>query len=90
MRFEYKNTQIQTFFLRCVLLCYSKHAVNSAEEPTTILTARLPEPLIEQLRMIAKAEGRSLSSQVRIFLSRAVTQQNTARPAEHPGHPAAA
>lgn len=85
---EYIPTQIQTFFLRCVLLCDSKTTVK--DEPTTIITARLPEPLIDQLRVIAKAEGRSLSSQIRIFLARAVTQTNTRHPAEHPGEHAAA
>lgn len=37
----------------------------------------LPEPLLAQLREIAKAEGRSVSSQVRIFLADAVTRKNT-------------
>ena len=85
---EYKKTQTQTFFLPCVFLCDSIWAVK--EENTTVITARMPEPLINQLRVIAKAEGRSLSSQIRIFLDRAVTQTNTARPSEHPGQTAAA
>lgn len=47
------------------------------DEKITI-TAQLPEPLVNKLREIAKAEGRSLSSQIRLFLASAVTQQNTA------------
>jgi hypothetical protein len=47
------------------------------DEKITI-TAQLPEALVHQLREIAKAEGRSLSSQIRLFLGHAVTQQNTA------------
>jgi predicted transcriptional regulator len=48
-----------------------------ADEKTTI-TAQLPDELVEQLRTIAKIEGRSLSSQIRLFLADAVTRQNTA------------
>lgn len=42
------------------------------------VTAQLPKELHETLKIIAKAEGRSLSSQVRLFLDQAVTRQNTA------------
>ncbi|MBC8008865.1 MAG: hypothetical protein H7067_02055 [Burkholderiales bacterium] len=56
---------------------------------SSIITAKIPEPLLNDLRQIAKAEGRSLSSQVRLFLAESVTRKNTARP-EHPGQTAAA
>lgn len=47
-----------------------------AEDKITV-TAQLPMTLVEELRLIAKREGRSLSSQVRLFLGEAVTRQNT-------------
>lgn len=52
----------------------------------------LPEPLVKTLKEIAKREGRSLSSQVRLFLAESVTRKNTdaLHNAEHPAHPHAA
>lgn len=41
-------------------------------------TVQLPEGVLKDLRKIAKSEGRSLASQVRIFLAEAVTRRNTA------------
>lgn len=49
----------------------------SFEEEKITVTAQLPAVLVEELRQIAKKEGRSLSSQVRLFLGEAVTRQNT-------------
>ena len=46
-------------------------------EDKITITAQLPVPLVNELKSIAKAEGRSLASQIRIFLADAVTQQNT-------------
>ncbi|AKC83788.1 hypothetical protein IMCC26134_15170 [Verrucomicrobia bacterium IMCC26134] len=46
------------------------------------ITAQLQKPLVEELKLIAKAEGRSLASQIRLFLANAVTQQNTATQAK--------
>jgi hypothetical protein len=40
---------------------------------------QLPIPLLETLQSIAKAEGRSLASQIRIFLADAVTRKNTVK-----------
>lgn len=40
---------------------------------------QLPSPLLEDLRKIARTEGRSLAAQVRIFLGDAVTRKNTAK-----------
>ena len=48
----------------------------TSDEKITV-TAQLPAPLVDELRIIAKREGRSLSSQVRLFLGEAVTRQNT-------------
>ena len=42
--------------------------------PTSVT---LPETLLAEIREIAKTEGRSVSSQVRLFLGEAVTRQNT-------------
>lgn len=41
-------------------------------------SVQLPEGLVSKLRKIAKAEGRSLASQIRIFLAESVTGKNTA------------
>lgn len=49
----------------------------SFQEKVTI-TAQLPGPLVDELRSIARAEGRSLASQIRIFLADAVIQKTTA------------
>lgn len=38
---------------------------------------QLPEPLLAELRKIAKEEGRSLAAQIRIFLGDAVTRRVT-------------
>jgi|688.fasta_scaffold871184_2 metal-responsive CopG/Arc/MetJ family transcriptional regulator len=40
-------------------------------------TVQLPKKLLKELQEIAKAEGRSLASQVRIFLADSVTRKNT-------------
>lgn len=40
-------------------------------------TVQLPKPLLKTLQKIALAEGRSVASQVRIFLAEAVTRKNT-------------
>lgn len=40
-------------------------------------TIQLPKDLLKKLREIAAAEGRSVASQVRIFLAEAVTRKNT-------------
>lgn len=45
------------------------------------ITAQIPEALLRTLRSIAQAEGRSLSSQIRLFLSQSVTRKNTAKAA---------
>lgn len=42
------------------------------------VSVQLPEELKNKLALIAKAEGRSLASQIRLFLADAVTQHNTA------------
>jgi hypothetical protein len=41
-------------------------------------TVQLPKKLLKELQDIARNEGRSLASQVRIFLADAVTRKNTA------------
>lgn len=46
-------------------------------------TVQLSESLLEQLKKIATAEGRSLASQVRIFLADSVTRKNTAKRRKH-------
>ena len=43
-------------------------------------SVQLPKPLLKKLQQIAQAEGRSLASQVRIFLAESVTRNNTAEP----------
>jgi len=53
-----------------------------ADEKTTCITAQIPADILEQLRIIAKSEGRSLSSQIRLFLADAVTRHNTATQAK--------
>lgn len=40
-------------------------------------SVQLPKKLLKDLKEIAKAEGRSVASQVRIFLDEAVTRNNT-------------
>jgi hypothetical protein len=40
-------------------------------------SVQLPKPLRAQLQKIAKAEGRSLASQIRIFLAESVTRTVT-------------
>ena len=44
------------------------------------ITAQIPEALLRTLRSIAQAEGRSLSSQIRLFLSQSVTRKTRLRP----------
>lgn len=46
----------------------------SAMKTTTI---QLPEELLKELQEIARLEGRSVASQVRLFLAEAVTRKNT-------------
>jgi hypothetical protein len=46
------------------------------------VSVQLPEELKNKLALIAKAEGRSLASQIRLFLADAVTQHNTAASAK--------
>jgi hypothetical protein len=46
--------------------------------PMKTTTIQLPRKLLKELQEIAKEEGRSLASQVRIFLAEAVTRKNTA------------
>ena len=46
--------------------------------PMKTTTVQLPKKLLKELQEIAKAEGRSLASQVRIFLAESVTRKNTA------------
>lgn len=45
---------------------------------TKTTTISLTTELLESLREIAKAEGRSLSGQLRFFLAESVTRKNTA------------
>lgn len=45
--------------------------------PMQNTSLQLPKKMITDLKKIAKAEGRSVSSQVRIFLADAVTRLNT-------------
>ena len=52
--------------------------MSSEEEQMQTTSVVLPKPLLSELRVIAKAEGRSFASQVRIFLADAVTRKNTA------------
>ena len=40
-------------------------------------TVQLPKELLKRLQQIARAEGRSVASQVRIFLAESVTRINT-------------
>lgn len=40
-------------------------------------TVQLPRELLKELQEIARIEGRSLASQVRIFLGESVTRKNT-------------
>lgn len=42
-------------------------------------TIQLDCKLLDQLKAIAASEGRSLASQVRIFLAASVTRKNTAK-----------
>lgn len=51
--------------------------VEAPSDEKITVTAQLPTALVDELRLIAKREGRSLSSQVRLFLGEAVTRQNT-------------
>lgn len=46
----------------------------SAMKTTTI---QLPKQLLQKIQKIASSEGRSVASQVRIFLADAVTRMNT-------------
>ena len=49
--------------------------MNAATMKTTSI--QLPQPLRDKLKKIAKSEGRSLASQVRIFLAESVTRTVT-------------
>ena len=40
-------------------------------------TIQLPKQLLQKIQKIASSEGRSVASQVRIFLADAVTRMNT-------------
>lgn len=40
-------------------------------------TVQLPKKLLKELQEIARKEGRSVASQVRVFLADAVTRMNT-------------
>jgi len=41
-------------------------------------TVQLPKGLLKSLQEIARSEGRSVASQVRVFLAESVTRKNTA------------
>jgi len=43
-------------------------------------TVQLPKRLLAELKSISQKEGRSVASQVRIFLDDAVTRKNTVEP----------
>jgi hypothetical protein len=45
--------------------------------PMKTTTIQLPKELLKKLQNIALTEGRSVASQVRIFLTEAVTRKNT-------------
>lgn len=47
------------------------------KHPLKTTTIQLPKPLLDALKKIALTEGRSVASQVRIFLADSVTRQNT-------------
>ncbi len=49
--------------------------MNMAQKINT--SFQLPTDLLAQIREIARLEGRSVSSQIRIFLGDAVTRKNT-------------
>jgi predicted transcriptional regulator len=52
--------------------------------PMKTTTVQLPKKLLKELQEIARAEGRSVASQVRIFLADAVTRKNTVQHAAPP------
>jgi predicted transcriptional regulator len=43
--------------------------MNANDDPTKMMTVRLPRELVEQIRLIARAHDRSLSGQLRFALS---------------------
>ena len=49
---------------------------------------QLPSDLLAEIKAIAVAEGRSVSSQIRLFLTHSVTRKNTEAPVEVPARAA--
>jgi metal-responsive CopG/Arc/MetJ family transcriptional regulator len=52
--------------------------------PMKTTTVQLPKKLLKELQEIARKEGRSLASQVRIFLAESVTRSVTFRTESEP------
>ena len=66
-----------TYYVDAVLVRVTVRDMKPKDQDNLTTSVVLPKGLHSKVRKIAKSEGRSFASQVRIFLAEAVTRKNT-------------